>query len=356
MLSQAPPPNLPVSPPAIVLKAPEPERLRANLPAGLTNLTVPASDLTPASKEVSESRQVSLLDKSMDLALASLPLKTVSTPESLPTQTPLQSCSSFSGPSLFASLPYNTTASSASCSSSSSSSSHLHNDFQIELVQRTSSDEPIILQQIKEQLPEKELLAILKQQTLPQLTLNKLFRRAVKYNYSEEVLKELISQGADVNSISTKGKTAEIIAAENDNLPIYIFLKDNGAQDTADNDGLTPLCYAAKKPDGKVFKYLANRTEPHFISLLRAGGWRAAGALITYVIMKNLLPYLNAELSVVVDTGVKIGLQYLYERFWQKILHCGPVQRCVVNIDNTLRKCYRKLPKCRWPCRRRSTT
>ena len=71
---------------------------------------------------------------------------------------------------------------------------------------------------------------------------------AIEVNQDIEVIKTLISEGADVNAKDKFGLTPLHVAADNGNIEITKFLVSSGAKvDAKDNDGETPLNMAVER-------------------------------------------------------------------------------------------------------------
>ncbi|OCT86487.1 hypothetical protein XELAEV_18020172mg [Xenopus laevis] len=73
----------------------------------------------------------------------------------------------------------------------------------------------------------------------------------------EDVVRELVDHGANVNSQSQKGFTPLYMAAQENHLPVVKFLLENGAnQNLATEDGFTPLAVALQQGHENVVAYL----------------------------------------------------------------------------------------------------
>ncbi|XP_028624019.1 ankyrin-1 isoform X6 [Grammomys surdaster] len=75
----------------------------------------------------------------------------------------------------------------------------------------------------------------------------------------DEVVRELVNYGANVNAQSQKGFTPLYMAAQENHLEVVKFLLENGAnQNVATEDGFTPLAVALQQGHENVVAYLIN--------------------------------------------------------------------------------------------------
>lgn len=110
----------------------------------------------------------------------------------------------------------------------------------------------------------------------------KLQRKIQAYSKGElNQIKELISQGADVNTKDNKGKTPFFYSAVNESYEVMDLLISKGANiDEEDDEGTTALHFASFKGNLKLVKYLVSNKAD--ITKKNYSGWNALHLSVRY--------------------------------------------------------------------------